>query len=117
MRQSQPFVSASDGTTAAVRARRIRAEVKRDLEFSPESLRAAIAAASVDDLRGQAIARMPVRELLAAMPGVGDVRARNMMQAVGIQPDRRLRGLGRNQTDRLAELIAERQARRQARRG
>ncbi len=42
--------------------------------------------------------------LLESMPGVGKIRAENLMERIGIAPSRRLRGLGPNQ---LSALLSE----------
>jgi len=45
-----------------------------------------------------------VIDLLQSMPGVGKVKAQEIMERVGIAGNRRLRGLGDNQ---ITKLIAE----------
>ena len=40
---------------------------------------------------------MKVLDLLQAIPGLGKVRARNLMERLGISESRRVRGLGANQ--------------------
>jgi hypothetical protein len=98
------------GTVGASAARQARADLKRAMEFSSESLRAAVAAAAAPS--GAAIARMPVVDLLSAMPGVGARRAEELAALAGVAPGRRLAGLGAKQLDTLAALIDERAARR-----
>ena len=49
------------------------------------------------------IGKMKVSALLESLPGVGRVRARQIMDEVGISESRRVRGLGSNQA---AALIA-----------
>ena len=44
---------------------------------------------------------MKVSALLESMPGVGRVRARQIMEEVGISESRRVRGLGQNQISAL----------------
>lgn len=77
----------------AAASRRERAEVKNRLKHSGASL--------VDVLRqGQendVIAKMRVYELLQSMPGLGKVRARQLMERLHISASRRVRGLGANQ--------------------
>ena len=46
---------------------------------------------------------MRVSALLESMPGVGRVRARQIMEEVGISESRRVRGLGQNQVAALLE--------------
>lgn len=102
------------GTAAASAARRARAELKRQVDFSGEALRSA-----VDSCRGPQgahLRRMPVVELLSAMPGMGRRRAEELAGLAGIPPQRRLAGLGHLQVERLAALIDARAARRMARR-
>lgn len=50
-----------------------------------------------------AVGKMRVSALLEALPGVGPVRARQIMADIGISESRRVRGLGANQA---AALIA-----------
>lgn len=40
------------------------------------------------------VGRMPVRQLLTALPGIGQVRAERSMKALGIPERRRVQGLG-----------------------
>jgi ribosomal protein S13 len=44
---------------------------------------------------------MKVSALLESMPGVGKVRARQLMERLGIAETRRVRGLGANQVEAL----------------
>lgn len=100
------------GVAAATAARRARAELKKSMDFSSESLRRAVDAAHQAGPEAAALARMPMKELLAAMPGVGPKRAEQMLQAAEISPARRLGGLGKHQVQRLGQLIEERAHRR-----
>ena len=72
----------------AAASRRERAEVKNRLKHS---------GASITDVLREVIAKMRVLELLQSMPGVGKVRARQMMERLNISESRRVRGLGANQ--------------------
>lgn len=80
-------------------ARRERAAVKNRLKYSQGSLAEVIAVGRDNDVIG----KMRVSALLESMPGVGPVRARRIMDEVGISESRRVRGLGANQA---AALIA-----------
>jgi len=80
-------------------ARRERAAVKTRLKYSQGSLAEVIATGRDNDVIG----KMKVSALLGSMPGVGRVRARQIMDEVGISESRRVRGLGTNQA---AALIA-----------
>ena len=83
----------------AAASRRERAEVKHRLKLSQASLADVVAAGKTNDVIG----KMRVSALLEAMPGVGRVRARQIMEEVGISESRRVRGLGQNQVASLLE--------------
>lgn len=53
-----------------------------------------------------ALLRAYVRQVLEALPGVGKVTAERAISEIGIDPDRRVRGLGTNQRAALAERFA-----------
>ncbi|MGN6088716.1 MAG: integration host factor, actinobacterial type [Actinomycetes bacterium] len=84
----------------AAAARRERAEVKNRLKHSGASIGEVIRAGQTNDVIG----KMKVSALLESMPGVGKVRARQIMTRVGIADTRRVRGIGANQ---LAALERE----------
>jgi hypothetical protein len=77
----------------AAKARKERAEVKNNLKRGAISLPAVLKQGQTDDTLG----KMKVSALLEAMPGVGKVRARQIMERLGIAESRRVRGLGANQ--------------------
>jgi transposase len=80
-------------------ARRERAAAKNRLKYSQGSLADVIHEGKDNEIIG----KMRVSALLESLPGVGRVRARQIMGEVGISESRRLRGLGTNQA---AALIA-----------
>ncbi len=80
-------------------ARRERAAVKNRLKYSQGSLAEVISEGRTNDIVG----KMKVTALLESLPGVGRVRARQIMSEIGISESRRVRGLGVNQA---AALIA-----------
>jgi hypothetical protein len=84
----------------AAAARQLRAEVKSRLKHSRASVTEVIQESKVNEV----IAKLRVIDLLRSMPGVGKVRAEEIMERVGIAANRRLRGLGANQ---IKDLIAE----------
>jgi hypothetical protein len=88
----------------AAAARQLRADVKVRLKSSSASLTDVIQEAKVDEV----IAKLRVVDLLQSMPGVGKVRAREIMQRIGIANSRRLRGLGVNQVSALLAEFADR---------
>ena len=67
------------------------------MKNSGASLTETLQAASTNE----AIGKMKVIDLLQAMPGLGKVRARNLMERIGISESRRVRGLGANQVAAL----------------
>lgn len=73
--------------------RRERAAVKNRLKHSGASLVDVLKTGQRDEVVG----KMRVLDLLQSMPGLGKVRARNLMERIGISPTRRVRGLGANQ--------------------
>jgi ribosomal protein S13 len=54
------------------------------------------------------IGKMKVLDLLQSMPGVGKVRAQQLMERIGIASTRRVRGLGTNQIAALEREFADR---------
>lgn len=78
----------------AAQARRERAEVKNRLKNSGASLSDVIQAGRDSS---EVIGKMKVLDLLCAMPGVGKVRAKQIMERIGISDNRRVRGLGDKQ--------------------
>jgi hypothetical protein len=81
----------------AAQARRVRAEVKNRLKHSGASLSDVLRRGQSDNEDGRIIGKMRVTALLESMPGVGKVRASQLMERLGISPSRRVRGLGTNQ--------------------
>ena len=79
----------------AVEARRNRAEIKKKLANGETSYLQAIYSDNPD------IARMKVYELLKSIPKVGEIRARAIMDRVGISANRRVGGLGKIQIMKL----------------
>ena len=83
----------------AAAARQVRAEVKNRLKHSGATLAEVLDEAATDD----AVAKIKVIDLLQALPGVGKVRAHEVMERIGIAESRRLRGLGAKQVQALLE--------------
>lgn len=77
----------------AAEARRERAEVKNRLKHSGASLTEVLKEGETNDVIG----KMKVSALLESLPGVGKVRAAQIMERIGIAENRRVRGLGANQ--------------------
>jgi len=83
----------------AARARRERAEIKDHLKSGRVTLRGLLAKAESDEIVG----KMKVLAVLEALPGTGKVKARRLMEHVGISETRRLQGLGAKQREALLE--------------
>jgi transposase len=77
----------------AAAARRTRAELKDRLKRGGTTLKEVLTQSDSDEVLG----KMKVSALLEAMPGVGKVRAAQIMERLEIAPSRRLRGLGDRQ--------------------
>jgi hypothetical protein len=77
----------------AAQARRMRAELKEKLKMGSTSLSELFSMADTDDIVG----KMKVLAVLESLPGLGKVKARRLMEDVGISETRRLRGLGSQQ--------------------
>jgi hypothetical protein len=88
----------------AAAARRARAELKERLKRGGTTLGDVLEQADSDEVLG----KMKVSALLEALPGVGKVRAQQIMERLEIAPSRRLRGLGERQRKALlAEFDGE----------
>ncbi len=84
----------------AAKVRRERAEVKEKLKLGSLTLEELLAQAESDETVG----KMKVVSVLESLPGLGKVKARRLMETVGISDSRRLQGLGAKQR---AELLKE----------
>lgn len=94
----------ADALEKAAIARKERAAVKNRLKHGTVTLSEVIKAGSTDDVIG----KMKVSAVLESLPGVGKVRAKHIMERLGITDSRRVRGLGANQRAALeAEFGAE----------
>ena len=86
----------------AAKVRRDRAEVKERLKMGTLSLADLLSRAEGDDTVG----KMKVLSVLESLPGLGKVKARRLMETVGISETRRLQGLGANQREALLRHTA-----------
>jgi hypothetical protein len=82
--------------------RRERSEIKRRLKDGSLSLAEAFALAPANE----AIAKMKVLVLLESLPALGKVKARRVLEQVGIAESRRVQGLGANQRAELLTVTA-----------
>ena len=82
----------------AARVRKERAVIKQELKHGTLSLTAALERSQ----HNEAIAKMRVLTLLESLPSLGKIKARRILDQVGIAESRRVQGLGANQR---AELL------------
>ncbi len=88
----------------AAAARRERAAVKNRLKHSGASLTEVVKEGQTNEVIG----KLKVSALLESMPGVGKIRARALMERLGISESRRVRGLGANQIAALEREFGSR---------
>ena len=81
----------------AAEARKARAELKQQLKAGEIGFAEVLRRADEDEVIG----KTKVSAVLEALPKVGKVRARKLMERLDISPSRRLRGLGANQRSKL----------------
>ena len=87
----------------AAKVRRERAEVKEKLKMGSVSLSELLKRSEEDETVG----KMKVLSVLESLPGLGKVKARRLMETVGISESRRLQGLGVNQREALLAHTAK----------
>ena len=83
----------------AAEARAARAEIKARLKMGSMSLSDALAS---DDTN---VGKLKVVSLLESLPGVGKVKARRVMDEIGIADNRRVQGLGEQQKRQLLKIL------------
>jgi hypothetical protein len=84
----------------AAEARAARAELKARLKMGSLSLTDALASTDAT------VGKLKVVSLLESLPGVGKVKARRIMEDIGIADNRRVQGLGAQQKQALLEQLA-----------
>lgn len=83
----------------AKEARSKRADIKNRLKMGSLSLKEAL---DSDDVN---VGKLKVVSLLESLPGVGKVKARKVMEDIGIADNRRVQGLGTQQRNALLESL------------
>ncbi|MGH9078001.1 MAG: integration host factor, actinobacterial type [Acidimicrobiales bacterium] len=102
---SPPFLSQDQRQAAlekAAAARRARAEVKEKLKMGSLSFDELLTQAQADEVVG----KMKVLAVLESLPRLGKVKARRLMEEVGISDSRRIQGLGDQQRKKLLEKLS-----------
>lgn len=85
----------------AATARRQRAELKEKLKMGSLSLKELLEQSNSDEIVG----KMKVLAVLESLPGLGKVKARRLMDEIGISETRRVQGLGEQQRRKLFERL------------
>ncbi len=91
----------------AAEARRERAAVKARLKDSTGRRGEEIAKVLKEAETNEVIGRLKVAAMLEALPGVGKVKAEQIMKEIGISESRKIRGLGSHQAEKLLAHFAE----------
>ncbi|HEY1488635.1 MAG TPA: integration host factor, actinobacterial type [Micromonosporaceae bacterium] len=81
----------------AAEVRKARAELKEQLKAGKTTLPAVLDRAETDDVVG----KLKVSAVLQSLPGIGKIRATQIMEKLKIADSRRLRGLGDQQRKAL----------------
>jgi len=85
----------------AAQSRKVRASFKAEIKNGERNWLEAF----TSDV--EAIRKMRVKELLQSLPGVGEVRALNLLERAGISHSRRIQGVGKSQYESLLRILKE----------
>ena len=85
----------------AAEARVARAELKNKLKAGTVTLADALNSTS------NTVGKLKVVSLLESLPGVGKVKARKIMEDIGIADNRRVQGLGQQQKSSLLDQLGK----------
>jgi len=91
----------SNALAKAAEARVARAELKNQLKMGSVSLAEALAS------KDSTVGKLKVVSLLESLPGVGKVKARKIIEEVGIADNRRVQGLGAQQKLALLDMLGK----------
>jgi hypothetical protein len=91
----------SNALAKAAEARAARAEFKTKLKLGSVSLAEALQS------NDSTVGKLKVVSLLESLPGVGKVKARKVMEEIGIADNRRVQGLGAQQKQALLEQLGK----------
>ncbi|MDO5646135.1 MAG: integration host factor, actinobacterial type [Dermabacter sp.] len=87
----------------AAQLRQERAAVKARLKASTGRRSDEIRGLLEEAKENEAVARLKVSAMLESLPGIGKVKAAQIMEEIGISPSRKVRGLGRHQAQKLID--------------
>lgn len=85
----------------AAEARAARAEIKRQLKLGSMTVAEALVSSDVN------VGKLKVIAMLESLPGLGKVKARKIMEEVGIADNRKIQGLGAQQKKALLEHLSK----------
>ena len=105
-----PQLTAQERSAALAKAResrQIRSAMKTKIKSGELSLSNVFTLAETDSVIG----KMRVSDLLAALSGVGKIRANAIMERLSISPTRRIQGLGKHQMNALRSEFSPPQSR------
>lgn len=89
----------ADALKKAAEARAARADIKARLKMGSMSLQEAL------DSTDNNVGKLKVVSMLESLPGVGKVKARRVMEEIGIADNRRVQGLGTQQRAALLQQL------------
>jgi hypothetical protein len=85
----------------AASVRRLRAELKEKLKMGSLTFKDLLDQGASDEV----VAKMKVVSVLESLPGLGKVKARRLMEEIGISETRRIQGLGEQQRRKLIQKL------------
>ena len=98
-----PKISEEDRKKALEKAQKVR---KERAALREEMKAGKLAMKDVIDRKGEDIVGgMRVKHVLESMPGIGKVRAKEIMDQIGIDENRKVKGLGTRQVAALLERL------------
>ena len=98
-----PNISAEDRAKALEKAQKVRKEraaMREEMKSGKMTLGDVLARRSEDVVGG-----MRVKYVLESLPGIGKVRAKEIMDQIGIDENRKVKGLGSRQETALLERL------------
>lgn len=100
-----PQLTADQRNAALAKAalvRVARSELKDRLKSGAVTLEDVFASAETDDV----VAKLKVLTMLESLPGMGKIKARRIMDDIGIADSRRVKGLGAQQRSALLQQLS-----------
>jgi len=92
----------AEALAKAAEARKVRSELLASVKSGESDLATVFDRAKADKV----VAKTKVNQVLKAVPGLGAVKVAAIMEQAGIDPERRLGGLGERQREALLAALA-----------